>query len=160
MKTFLMGLGIGVGLGVLLAPRSGEVSRSKVRERFGSLRKDVKRQAGKAKDAVQETIAAHAQDPYDNKSQSGPPKSQSGPPFSAKKDQAREVRPLSNPDPINVFSREDLMSVSGIGPALADKIISGRPYLSAQELLDREILSQSTFMELEGEIARRQRRSA
>jgi hypothetical protein len=38
---------------------------------------------------------------------------------------------------------------------LADKIISGRPYLSAQELLDREILSQSTFMELEGEIARR-----
>ena len=153
MKTFLMGLGIGVGLGVLLAPRSGEVSRSKVRERFGSLMKDVKRQAGKAKDAVQETVAAHAQDPYDNKSQSGPP-------FSAKKDQAREVRPLSNPDPINVFSREDLMSVSGIGPALADKIISGRPYLSAQELLDREILSQSTLMELEGEIARRQRRSA
>ena len=153
MKLFLTGLGIGVGLGVLFAPRSGEVTRTKVRERFGGLIKGVKRQAGKAKDAVQETVAAHSEEPSGENASRGT----SSP---AKKDQAREVRPPGNPDPINIFSREDLMSVSGIGPALADKIISGRPYSSLQELLDRGILSQSTFAELEGEIACRERRSA
>ena len=37
MKSFLTGLGIGVGLGIVLAPNSGEATRRKVRERFTGL---------------------------------------------------------------------------------------------------------------------------
>jgi len=37
MKTFLAGLGIGVGLGVLFAPETGEATRRKLRERFAEL---------------------------------------------------------------------------------------------------------------------------
>jgi gas vesicle protein len=37
MKSFLVGLGIGIGLGVLFAPTSGERTRSNIRNRAGEL---------------------------------------------------------------------------------------------------------------------------
>jgi hypothetical protein len=37
MKSFLVGLGIGVGLGVLFAPTSGEQTRSNIRDRATDL---------------------------------------------------------------------------------------------------------------------------
>jgi DNA uptake protein ComE-like DNA-binding protein len=50
--------------------------------------------------------------------------------------------------------------VTGIGPALADKIISGRPYSSRQELQQRGILPQNTFDELDHELTVREKRFA
>jgi hypothetical protein len=50
------------------------------------------------------------------------------------------------------------MNVSGIGPVLADRIISGRPYSSRRDLIERGIVSQSTFEELGREFDERQRR--
>ena len=58
------------------------------------------------------------------------------------------------------MSRDELMNVNGIGPVLADKIISNRPYISRLELLERGIVLWSTFEELERESEERQRRSA
>jgi len=43
MKSFLVGLGIGVGLGVLFAPTSGEQTRSNIRDRANDL-KDTARE--------------------------------------------------------------------------------------------------------------------
>ncbi|HYN15164.1 MAG TPA: YtxH domain-containing protein [Terriglobales bacterium] len=37
MKSFLVGLGIGIGLGVLFAPVSGEQTRSNIRDRANDL---------------------------------------------------------------------------------------------------------------------------
>jgi len=37
MRSFLVGLGIGIGLGVLFAPMSGEETRSNIRERANDL---------------------------------------------------------------------------------------------------------------------------
>jgi len=37
MKAFLIGLGMGVGLGILFAPMSGEKTRSKLQERAQDL---------------------------------------------------------------------------------------------------------------------------
>jgi gas vesicle protein len=54
MKAFLTGLGIGMGLGVLLAPDHGEVTRRKIRERLSDVIDGFGHQIDKAKDVVQE----------------------------------------------------------------------------------------------------------
>ena len=153
MKAFLTGLGIGVGLGVVFAPTSGEATRRKVRERFTGLADDLGRHVDKAKDVVQETVAA-----YTEGSSGEAERKQTGSP--QKKVRGREVQAPAGPDPINTLSREELLNVDGIGSVLADKIISGRRYSSRQELVQREILPQNTFEELERELSRRERRSA
>jgi gas vesicle protein len=45
MKSFLVGLGIGVGLGVLLAPARGEETRRDHGERLRSFADDAQRKA-------------------------------------------------------------------------------------------------------------------
>ncbi len=47
MKSFLAGLGIGIGLGILFAPMSGEETRRDLQERAGEL-------AGAARDLAEE----------------------------------------------------------------------------------------------------------
>jgi DNA uptake protein ComE-like DNA-binding protein len=153
MKTFLAGLGVGVGLGVLFAPESSEATRRKVRERLTGLVDNLRRQMDKAKDVVDKTVAG-----YHERSSAESGDSQTT--FSPKKDQARERRSFASSDPINTLTREELLNVGGIGPVLADKIISGRPYPSRQELVQRGILPQGTFEELDRELSHREKRSA
>ena len=153
MKAFLTGLGIGVGLGIVFAPNRGEATRRKVRERVTGLADNLGRQVDKGKELVQETVAA-----YTEVSSREAERKQSDSPV--KRIQAREVRSSASSDPINILSREELLNVNGIGSAQADKIISGRPYSSRQELVQRGILPQNTFEELERELSRRERRSA
>jgi hypothetical protein len=43
---------------------------------------------------------------------------------------------------------------------IADRIVSSRSYASSRELVDRGILSQSTYEELERELSRREKFSA
>jgi gas vesicle protein len=94
MKALLTGLGIGVGLGVLFAPDSGEATRSKLRERFVGLLEDFGRQVDQAKDVVSETMAENS----DGSSGETAHRETAFPP---KKDQAREVRLAGGADPIN-----------------------------------------------------------
>jgi DNA uptake protein ComE-like DNA-binding protein len=77
-----------------------------------------------------------------------------------KKSVDRESASSERDELINTLGREELMNVNGIGPVLADKIISGRPYASRRDLLERGILPQSTFHELERELDRQGKRSA
>jgi gas vesicle protein len=153
MKTFLAGLGIGVGLGVLFAPESGEATRRKLRDRFTGLIDDLGRQMDKAKDVVDETVDNYSERPF---GESGDSRTT----FPPKKDQGREIRSFASSDLINTITREELLNVNGIGPVLADKIISSRPYSSRQDLIERGILPQSTFEELDRELSRREKRSA
>ena len=152
MKAFLTGLGIGVGLGVLFAPDSGEATRKKVGHRISDWSESFSRQAENLKtatrgvgDRVSETAANASGTPSDL-----PPK----------KNVDRESASSERDELINTLGREELMNVNGIGPVLADKIISGRPYASRRDLLERGILPQSTFHELERELDRQGKRSA
>jgi DNA uptake protein ComE-like DNA-binding protein len=145
VKAFMAGVGIGIGIGILFAPDSGEVSRRKLRGRVsewsGSLENMIDEKSNRLR------------------TQAGPPRETgSDEEVDRKNDQARAER-SGSADSVNTMSREELMNVSGIGPVLADKIISGRPYGSARELLERGILPRSTFNELERDIENRQRRS-
>lgn len=49
---------------------------------------------------------------------------------------------------INSASQAELENLSGIGAVTASKIIDGRPYQKIEELLDKKILSKSTFEKL------------
>lgn len=46
--------------------------------------------------------------------------------------------------PINSASKEELDTLPGVGPATAEKIIQNRPYVSADELVGKAGLSEST----------------
>lgn len=50
---------------------------------------------------------------------------------------------------LNTVTREQLLSVYGIGPVLADRIIENRPYTKARDVVERGIIPEGTFAELE-----------
>lgn len=53
---------------------------------------------------------------------------------------------------INAASQAELEGLSGIGPTLAAKIISSRPYQSAEELVSRKILGAKQFVAIKDQI--------
>lgn len=52
LPWFLLGLGLGAGLGILFAPKSGEETRAAVRKRVQSLRDVAEEQFEEAREAV------------------------------------------------------------------------------------------------------------
>jgi competence protein ComEA len=53
---------------------------------------------------------------------------------------------------LNTVARDELMAVHGIGEVLADRIIKHRPYKKAYEVVEKGILSESTFVQLRREL--------
>jgi DNA uptake protein ComE-like DNA-binding protein len=66
----------------------------------------------------------------------------------------RERRSVGD-NTLNTVSRDQLLSVYGIGPVLADRIIENRPYGDAHEVVERGILPESTFAQLESDLLRK-----
>jgi len=56
MKSFLFGLGLGVGLGVLFAPMSGEETRSKLADRANDLASSARETYEQNRDRVQRSV--------------------------------------------------------------------------------------------------------
>jgi DNA uptake protein ComE-like DNA-binding protein len=49
---------------------------------------------------------------------------------------------------LNSATRQQLLSVYGIGPVLADRIIQNRPYKAAYEVVEKGIIPESIFVQL------------
>jgi gas vesicle protein len=56
MKAFLFGLGLGVGLGVLFAPMSGEEARNTLQERAQDLASSARETYETGRERVQRTV--------------------------------------------------------------------------------------------------------
>ncbi len=70
------------------------------------------------------------------------------------RNRAERERPAGNSTTLNTVTREQLLSVYGIGAVLADRIIENRPYDSARDVVERGIISEGTFSELENTLLR------
>jgi gas vesicle protein len=57
MKAFLFGLGLGVGLGVLFAPMSGEEARNTLQERAQDLASSARETYEQGRERVQRTVS-------------------------------------------------------------------------------------------------------
>jgi competence protein ComEA len=57
---------------------------------------------------------------------------------------------------INSASKADLSMLTGVGDALAQKIIDGRPYTRKDQLVSKMILPQATYDKVKGQIVARQ----
>jgi len=58
MKSFLAGLGIGLGLGILFAPMSGEETRSNLSQRASDLADSARDLVDQGRERVRTTVSA------------------------------------------------------------------------------------------------------
>jgi len=64
---------------------------------------------------------------------------------SASKSAADTAKSAAEKVDINSATKADLMKLSGIGDALSQKIIDGRPYKGKDELVQKKIIPQATY---------------
>ena len=57
MKSFLAGLGIGFGIGIIFAPLSGEETRGRIASRAGDLAGSARDMVDQGRERVRETVS-------------------------------------------------------------------------------------------------------
>jgi competence protein ComEA len=72
-----------------------------------------------------------------------------------KADTKSEKKPATLID-INSASKQELMTIPGIGDAYSQKIIAGRPYRAKNELVQKNIIPQATYDKIADQIIAKQ----
>jgi len=145
MKNFLAGLGIGFGIGILIAPRSGKQTREQIRNHAGDLANAARNKANEAVRSSgewlrsgQEKLAEFGQQVTETMQAQG-----------------ENLKSSLSSVLLNSVSREDLLGIYGIGPLMADKIIANRPYTSDRQVVEQGIVPESLFERLQKELGKK-----
>jgi gas vesicle protein len=150
MKYFLAGIGLGFGIGILLAPNRGEETREQLMDRAGELAGnfrgqvgDAVRNSGQVLRQTQEKISGLGQQVTEQLQTQG--------------QKLREVvqEKVGRSAILNSVSREDLLGIYGIGPVMADKILANRPYTSDRQIVEQGIVPEGIFERLERELLKK-----
>ena len=155
MRNFLIGLGMGVVAGSMIAPASGDETRARIRGKAEEILDGargranwIRQNAGMLGDVVESLRKPSRRTESDSGSRA--------------EERGSRARESSAEEPesgwttrLNTISREELLQVYGIGPVLADKILQNRPYSRPEEVVERGILPQSTFEKLRETLGRK-----
>jgi DNA uptake protein ComE-like DNA-binding protein len=174
MKWFLAGLGIGVGLGVVMAPARGEDSRRRLREgaerAWGEMSDEARstldemrssdwaRQAREAATQARERVTSMKRDAQERvQDVAGNLRERAPENIKQAVDRVASVAGMNSGqnggsgrrgsllDMLNDASQDELIAVNGIGPALALKIVQHRPYKAEQQPLENNVIPPSAY---------------
>lgn len=129
MKSFLTGVGLGLGVGLMLAPEKGSATRKKIMDKLGAAADQVRESSEPIVSAVGEQVEKLVGDSQE----------------SSLHDWIRETAADEGAqllEILNSASKTKLMSVSGIGDATARRLIESRPYDSPEQVVGDGILSE------------------
>ena len=152
MKSFLTGLGTGLAIGIFVAPQRGSETRRRIANKAGELGDRAGERVNRLKQAAGDPQKLIGKVKRQTKAYRARVEDAASNATEKVKEAAQSLASKAGVGPLamlNTGSREDLLRVYGIGPVLADKIINGRPYTSEREVVEREILSESTLKELQ-----------
>ena len=146
MKGFLAGLGAGFALGLVIAPQSAEETRTRIAEGAEDLLQQGREQGRELARRSNELLSSapgQTRDFPEKRNQTIP----------QVREPLKDVMRGDGAAALNSISRNELLAVYGIGPVSADNILSGRPYQSLSDLVERSILPASTLENLKRALA-------
>lgn len=138
MKKFLAGLALAVAAAVVLQKTWNGAP--------GRVRPQPNKNGRSGEPRAQATGRQESQEPMRMAEASAVPRAAGAP----KQQPAPNAPPAARgaAETLNTATRQQLLSVYGIGPVLADRIIQNRPYAAAYDVVEKGIIPESIFVQL------------